>query len=165
MALAADASESTRRAVRAPPCLSLHVKCLAGGLAFCVAAQGHAARRRLSDRYISAVSWTHDPLLRQARLNRLHEGAGVSRAKEAAGRGAQPDQAAPGRARNPRAGEEGRGSPAAGRAQAAGRGGGTLRREADRLAGGGRRAIIEVGGELTLGFAADAQEKLERLLP
>jgi arsenate reductase-like glutaredoxin family protein len=28
-----------------------------------------------------------------------------------------------------------------------------------------RRPIIEVGGELTLGFAADAQEKLERLLP
>jgi arsenate reductase-like glutaredoxin family protein len=28
-----------------------------------------------------------------------------------------------------------------------------------------RRPIIEVGGELTLGFAADAQEKLARLLP
>jgi arsenate reductase-like glutaredoxin family protein len=27
-----------------------------------------------------------------------------------------------------------------------------------------RRPIIEVGGELTLGFASDAQEKLERLL-
>ncbi len=27
-----------------------------------------------------------------------------------------------------------------------------------------RRPIIEVGGELTLGFAADAQEKLSRLL-
>ena len=50
------------------------------------------------------------------------------------------------------------------------------RAEADGLAGdkliawlaedGGRvrRPIIEVGGELTLGFAADAQEKLERLL-
>jgi len=47
----ADASESTRRAECAAPCLSLHVKCLAGGLAFCVAAQGHAARRRLSERY------------------------------------------------------------------------------------------------------------------
>src|SRR3989475_13080591 len=47
----ADASESTRRAECAAPCLSLHVKCLASGLAFCVAAQGHAARRRLSDRY------------------------------------------------------------------------------------------------------------------
>src|SRR3984893_15896790 len=47
----ADASESTRRAVCAAPCLSLHVKCLASGLAFCVAAQGHAARRRLSERY------------------------------------------------------------------------------------------------------------------
>src|SRR5437667_12685861 len=36
------------------------------------------------------------------------------------------------------------------------------------LAGEGgrvRRPIIEVDGELTLGFAADAQEKLERLLP
>jgi arsenate reductase-like glutaredoxin family protein len=36
------------------------------------------------------------------------------------------------------------------------------------LAGDGgrvRRPIIEVDGELTLGFAADAQEKLERLLP
>src|SRR6267143_6477664 len=48
----ADASESTRRAVCAAPCLSLHVKCLAGGLAFCVAAQGHAARRRLNERYM-----------------------------------------------------------------------------------------------------------------
>src|ERR1700730_7969121 len=47
----ADASESTRRAVCAAPCLSLHVKCFASGLAFCVAAQGHAARRRLSERY------------------------------------------------------------------------------------------------------------------
>src|SRR6266403_855497 len=47
----ADASESIRRAVRAAPCLSLHVKCLAGGLAFCVAAQGHAAWRRLRERY------------------------------------------------------------------------------------------------------------------
>ena len=28
-----------------------------------------------------------------------------------------------------------------------------------------RRPIIELGGELTLGFATDAQEKLERLLP
>src|SRR6266481_6092772 len=28
-----------------------------------------------------------------------------------------------------------------------------------------RRPIIEAGGELTLGFAADAQEKLQRLLP
>ena len=28
-----------------------------------------------------------------------------------------------------------------------------------------RRPIIEVDGDLTLGFAADAQEKLERLLP
>jgi arsenate reductase-like glutaredoxin family protein len=28
-----------------------------------------------------------------------------------------------------------------------------------------RRPIIDVDGELTLGFAADAQEKLERLLP
>ena len=28
-----------------------------------------------------------------------------------------------------------------------------------------RRPIIEAGGELTLGFAADAQEKLGRLLP
>ena len=28
-----------------------------------------------------------------------------------------------------------------------------------------RRPIIEVGGEVTLGFAADAQEKLTRLLP
>ena len=28
-----------------------------------------------------------------------------------------------------------------------------------------RRPIIELGGELTLGLAADAQEKLERLLP
>jgi arsenate reductase-like glutaredoxin family protein len=28
-----------------------------------------------------------------------------------------------------------------------------------------RRPIIEIGGDLTLGFAADAQEKLERLLP
>lgn len=28
-----------------------------------------------------------------------------------------------------------------------------------------RRPIIEVGGELTLGFAADAQEKLAKLLP
>jgi arsenate reductase-like glutaredoxin family protein len=28
-----------------------------------------------------------------------------------------------------------------------------------------RRPIIEVDGELTLGFAADAQEKLDRLLP
>jgi arsenate reductase-like glutaredoxin family protein len=28
-----------------------------------------------------------------------------------------------------------------------------------------RRPIIEVGAELTLGFAAGAQEKLERLLP
>src|SRR6202022_1872781 len=50
----ADASESTRRAECAAPCLSLHVKCLAGGLAFCVAAQGHAARRRLSERYTQA---------------------------------------------------------------------------------------------------------------
>jgi len=36
------------------------------------------------------------------------------------------------------------------------------------LAGDGgrvRRPIIEVDGELTLGFAADAQEELERLLP
>lgn len=36
------------------------------------------------------------------------------------------------------------------------------------LAGDGarvRRPIIEVGGELTLGFAADAQEKLKGLLP
>jgi arsenate reductase-like glutaredoxin family protein len=35
------------------------------------------------------------------------------------------------------------------------------------LAGDGgrvRRPIIEVGGELTLGFAADAQEKLSKLL-
>src|SRR5882672_12421128 len=55
----ADASESKPRAVCAAPCLSLHVKCFAGGLAFCVAAQGHAARRRLSDRY-------------QKRLVRLH---------------------------------------------------------------------------------------------
>src|SRR6267378_6758963 len=47
----ADASESKRRAECAAPCLSLHVKCLAGGLAFCVAAQGHAARRRLTERY------------------------------------------------------------------------------------------------------------------
>src|SRR6266403_1292504 len=47
----ADASESTRRAECAAPCLSLHVKCLAGELAFCVAGQGHAARRRLSERY------------------------------------------------------------------------------------------------------------------
>src|ERR1700738_4085933 len=47
----ADASESIRRAECAAPCLSLHVRCLAGGLAFCVAAQGHAARRRLSERY------------------------------------------------------------------------------------------------------------------
>src|SRR6267378_4338875 len=53
----ADASESTRRAVCAAPCLSLHVKCLAGGLAFCVAAQGHAARRRLSERYKGALLW------------------------------------------------------------------------------------------------------------
>jgi len=36
------------------PCLSLHEKCLAGVLAFCVAAQGHAARRRLSVRYMEA---------------------------------------------------------------------------------------------------------------
>jgi len=28
-----------------------------------------------------------------------------------------------------------------------------------------RRPIIEVGGALTLGFAADAQEKLSKLLP
>jgi len=28
-----------------------------------------------------------------------------------------------------------------------------------------RRPIIEADGELTLGFAADAQEKLQRLLP
>ena len=28
-----------------------------------------------------------------------------------------------------------------------------------------RRPIIEAGGEVTLGFAADAQEKLARLLP
>jgi len=28
-----------------------------------------------------------------------------------------------------------------------------------------RRPIIEVGGEVTLGFAADAQEKLGKLLP
>src|SRR6266436_7731870 len=51
----ADASESTRRAECAAPCLSLHVKCLASELAFCVAAQGHAARRRLSERYPSAI--------------------------------------------------------------------------------------------------------------
>src|SRR6266850_3131052 len=45
-------SETLRRGrVRAAPCLSPHVTCLAGGLAFCVAAQGHAARRRLSVRY------------------------------------------------------------------------------------------------------------------
>src|ERR1700682_1480665 len=47
----ADASESIRRAECAAPCLSPHVRCLAGELAFCVAAQGHAARRRLSERY------------------------------------------------------------------------------------------------------------------
>src|SRR6266404_9535358 len=51
----ADASESIRRAVRAAPCLSLHVQWLAGGLAFCVAAQGHAAWRRLSERYKTAT--------------------------------------------------------------------------------------------------------------
>jgi len=28
-----------------------------------------------------------------------------------------------------------------------------------------RRPLIEIGGELTLGFAADAQEKLGKLLP
>src|ERR671937_1853548 len=51
------------------------------------------------------------------------------------------------------------------------------RKEAERLSGekliewlaqdGGRvrRPIIEVNGELTLGFAGDAQAKLERLLP
>src|SRR3984893_8240338 len=49
----ADASESKRRAVCAAPCLSPHVKCLAGVLAFCVAEHGHAARRRLSERYTS----------------------------------------------------------------------------------------------------------------
>ena len=47
----AAASESTPRAVRAAPCLSPHVTCLAGVLAFCVAGHGHAARRRLSERY------------------------------------------------------------------------------------------------------------------
>ena len=47
----AAASESTRRAECAAPCLSLHVTCRAGVLAFCVAEHGHAARRRLSERY------------------------------------------------------------------------------------------------------------------
>src|SRR5882762_4975932 len=70
----ADASESTRRAECAAPCLSLHVTpSPAGSLSawrrramqpggvsandtrgaegFCAAAQGHAARRRLSERY------------------------------------------------------------------------------------------------------------------
>src|ERR1700730_8925018 len=62
----ADASESTRRAVCAAPCLSLHVKCFASGLAFCVAAQGHAARRRLSERYPRALLWARrDPAWRR----------------------------------------------------------------------------------------------------
>src|SRR5712664_298223 len=47
----AAASESTPRAVRAAPCLSLHVTCLAGGLLSAVAVHGHAARRRLCVRY------------------------------------------------------------------------------------------------------------------
>src|ERR1700730_7671745 len=47
----ADASESIRRAECAAPCLSPHVKCLAGGLAFCSSARAHAPRRRLSERY------------------------------------------------------------------------------------------------------------------
>src|SRR2546422_9443408 len=90
----------------------------------------------------SALSYTraHDPLLWQTRLNRLHEGAGVSRAKEAGRRGTQSDQAAALRRRAARAGEEGWRRGATRRSQAPGGSGGPFRREADRLAGGRRRA-------------------------
>src|SRR6266478_1879318 len=47
----ADASESKRRAETRRPVSLASRHTLAGGLAFCVAAQGHAARRRLSERY------------------------------------------------------------------------------------------------------------------
>src|SRR5438132_9347554 len=80
------------------------------------------------------VSSLDDPVLRQTRLNGLHEGAGVPRAKEAAGGGAEPDQAAADRLRAASPLGQGGRRPAAGRAQAAGGGRRSLRGKADRLA-------------------------------
>src|SRR6266404_2829086 len=65
----ADASESTPCAVRAASCLSPHVTHSPAGSLSAVAAQGHAARRRLSERYygvsansdIPKLGWPENP--------------------------------------------------------------------------------------------------------